>query len=171
MKQLNHVAPETSQTNKQQGFFFGNGSIKYHLIILVVLCAAIYFFRLGSLPFLGPDEPRYAQVAREMFESGDWITPRLAGLHWFEKPALLYWISATGYTIFGVSEFAARFGVALMASLAVLILYVFGRSVSSARYGYLSAATLATSGLWIGFGQAATFDMPLAVSITIALAS
>ena len=45
----------------------------------------IFFYGLGRLPFLGPDEPRYAQVAREMVQTGDWITPRLAGIHWFEN--------------------------------------------------------------------------------------
>ncbi len=140
-------------------------------IALVVLCAVVFFYGLGWLPFIGPDEPRYAQVAREMFASGDWVTPRLAGIHWFEKPALTYWLSGIGYWLFGENELGARFVVAVVASLGVLLLYVFGRRVRSARYGYLSAAALATCGMWPGFARGATFDLPLAVVMTLALIS
>ncbi|MBI1761860.1 MAG: glycosyltransferase family 39 protein [Acidobacteria bacterium] len=146
-----------------------NSPTRFYLPALAVLCALAYFYGLGSLPFLGPDEPRYAQVAREMYASGDWITPRLAGIHWFEKPALTYWLAALGYTLFGVSEFAARAGVALLASAGAFLLYWFGRRVHSAQFGYLSAAALATCGLWIGFARGATFDLPLSVCLEAAL--
>jgi len=136
-----------------------------------VLCGIVFFYGLGSLPFIGPDEPRYAEVAREMYRSGDWITPRLGGIHWFEKPALTYWLSAIGYKLFGESEFAARFGIAIFASLGVLLVYVFGQRIRSARYGYLSAAVLATCGLWPGFARGATFDLPLSVAMELALLS
>jgi 4-amino-4-deoxy-L-arabinose transferase-like glycosyltransferase len=144
-------------------------SVRFHLPALAALCALVFFYGLGSLPFLGPDEPRYAQVAREMYDSGDWITPRLAGIHWFEKPALTYWLAALGYTLFGVSEFAARVGIALLSSAGVFLLYVFGRRLHSAQFGYLSAAALATCGLWIGFARGATFDLPLSVCLEAAL--
>jgi 4-amino-4-deoxy-L-arabinose transferase-like glycosyltransferase len=171
MKQLRHAAPTAAEIDARRDPLAALDATKYHLLALALLCAAVYFYRLGALPFLGPDEPRYSQVAREMYESGDWVTPRLAGLHWFEKPALTYWLAAAGYALFGVSEFAARFGVALAATFGVLLVYFFGRQAVSPRYGYLSAAALATSGLWVGFGQAATFDMPLAVSMELALVS
>lgn len=129
----------------------------------------VFFYGLGRLPLIGPDEPRYAQVAREMVQTGDWITPRLAGIHWFEKPALTYWLAALGYKLFGVSEFAARCGVALLASGGVLLLYWFGWRVHSARFGYLSAAALITCGLWPGFARGVTFDLPLSVSLELAL--
>jgi 4-amino-4-deoxy-L-arabinose transferase-like glycosyltransferase len=145
---------------KQQGYF---------LIALALLCAALLFYGLGRLPLIGPDEPRYAEVAREMFVSGDWITPRLGGIHWFEKPALTYWLAAAGYALFGVSEWATRFLIALVACASALLLYFFGRRVWSARYGYLSAAALLSGGIWLGFGRAATFDTPLAATMTLAL--
>jgi 4-amino-4-deoxy-L-arabinose transferase-like glycosyltransferase len=144
--------------------------LKY-VIALVVLCAVVNFFGLGRLPLLGPDEPRYAEVAREMYEDRDWITPRLGGIDWFEKPALTYWISTAGYTLFGVSEFSARFGVALLASIGVLLLYFFGKRVRSARFGYLSASTLVTCGMWPGFSRAVTFDLTLSVALELALLS
>lgn len=144
---------------------------RYFLPALVVLCAVVFFYGLGSLPFIGPDEPRYAEVAREMHRSGDWITPRLGGIKWFEKPALTYWLSAIGYKLFGETEFAARFGIAIVASIGVLLLYFFGKRIRSARFGYLSAAALATCGLWPGFARGATFDLPLSVAMGLALFS
>jgi 4-amino-4-deoxy-L-arabinose transferase-like glycosyltransferase len=144
---------------------------RYYPIALVVLCAVVFFYGLGRAPFLGPDEPRYAEVAREMYQTGDWITPRLGGIKWFEKPALTYWLSSAGYALFGENEFAARFGVSLVAAFGVLALYFFGRRAHSARLGYLSAAAVATCGLWPGFARGATFDLPLTVAIEIALFS
>ncbi len=74
----------------------------YIWIALFVLTIFVYFFGL-TIPLLGPDEPRYAQVAREMLARGDWITPTLGGFNWFEKPALLYWLQIVSYKLFGVS--------------------------------------------------------------------
>lgn len=142
---------------------------RYYLIGLAVLSAGLLFYGLGRAPLLGPDEPRYAEVAREMYESGDWITPRLGGIHWFEKPALLYWMVAASYEALGVSELSTRLTPALVASFGAWLLYFFGRRWRSSRFGYLSAATLLSSGLWIGFGRAATFDTPLSVALELAL--
>ena len=137
----------------------------------MALCAGIFFYGLGSLPLIGPDEPRYAQVAREMFTSGDWITTRLGGINWFEKPALTYWLSAAGYALFGENEFGARFFIAVFAAVGVLLVYWFGKRVRSARFGFLSAAVLATCGMWPGFARVATFDLTLSVALTLALTS
>jgi len=107
--------------------------------------------------------------ARGMVETGDWLVPRYQGEPFFDKPALTYWLSAIGYMLFGESEFAARFGVAVFASAGVLLVYFFGKQLRSARFGYLSAAALATCGLWPGFARGATFDLPLAVAMELAL--
>ena len=106
-------------------------------VILFLVTIFIYFFGL-NIPLLGPDEPRYAQVAREMFERGDWITPTLGGVNWFEKPALLYWLQIVSYNIFGVSEFSARFGSAIFGLLTVLSLWIFGRSFAIVRWMLMS---------------------------------
>lgn len=155
-----------AQILKADASDFKHGSC---LLALAVLCLASFFFRLGYLPMIGPDEPRYTEIAREMFERGDWITPQLAGMHWFEKPALTYWLVAAGFQILGVSERSARIPIALFSSFGVFLLFWFGRRLRSARFGYLSAMILVSSGIWIGFSRAATFDLPLAVSIAIAL--
>jgi len=143
----------------------------FYLIALLFLCAVVFFYGLGRLPFIGPDEPRYAEVAREMYATGDWITPRLGGIKWFEKPALTYWLLAAGYALFGENEFGARFGVAAVSTFGALLLYFFGRRAHSARFGYLSAAALVTCGLWPGFARGVTCDLPLTVAIEVALLS
>jgi 4-amino-4-deoxy-L-arabinose transferase-like glycosyltransferase len=143
----------------------------FYLIALLFLCAVVFFYGLGRLPFIGPDEPRYAEVAREMYVTGDWITPRLGGINWFEKPALTYWILAAGYTVFGANEFGARFAVAMVATFGALLLYFFGRRARSPRFGYLSAAALVTCGLWPGFARGVTCDLTLTVAIEIGLLS
>jgi 4-amino-4-deoxy-L-arabinose transferase-like glycosyltransferase len=143
----------------------------YYLIALLFLCAVFFFYGLGRLPFIGPDEPRYAEVAREMYLTGDWITPKLGGIKWFEKPALTYWLQAVGFAVFGENEFGARFGIALVATFGALLLYFFGRRARSPRFGYLSATALVTCGLWPGFARAVTCDLALTVAIEIALLS
>jgi 4-amino-4-deoxy-L-arabinose transferase-like glycosyltransferase len=96
-------------------------------IIFAIIIVAVYFFGL-TIPLVGPDEPRYAQIAREMFERGDWITPKLGGFDWFEKPVLLYWLQIIAYKLFGVNEFAARFGSAIFGLGTIVCLWLLGRN-------------------------------------------
>jgi len=145
---------------------------------LVVLAAAglVYFFHLGSFPLLGPDEPRYAQVAREMFERADPVTPTLGGLPWFEKPALLYWLMMAGYALFGVGEFAARAGSALSGLATVAFV---GWAAARAEHesgmrlrglGLACATVTASCAGLVVFSHAATFDVVLTATVTAALA-
>ena len=115
--------PEYTKTKNQKPKT--KNQITWLLFALVIV--AVYFFAL-DLPLLGPDEPRYAQVAREMFERNDWVTPTLGGANWFEKPALLYWLQIAAYKLFGVSEFAARFGSALFGLGTIFSLWILGRN-------------------------------------------
>jgi 4-amino-4-deoxy-L-arabinose transferase-like glycosyltransferase len=143
----------------------------YALAGLIALGGITFFFGLGKLALVGPDEPRYAEVAREMFASGDYISPRLAGCLWFEKPALLYWMAASAYHVFGVNEFAARFPSALAALGAVIfVYYALSRAVSHSM-GLVSSVALATSGLFIGYARSATTDMVMASAMSIAFLS
>src|SRR5687767_10480412 len=104
--------------------------------LLFAGAALVVFFAGLTMPLVGPDEPRYAQVAREMFERGDWITPTLGGFNWFEKPALLYWLQIASFNLFGVSEFAARFGSALFGVGTVVALWTLGRNIGSRTNDY-----------------------------------
>jgi len=80
------------------------------LLILLLVSGTLFFFRLGSPGLFDADEPAYAQAAREMLEGGDWVTPHFNGRPRFDKPILFYWLISLSYRLFGVTEFAVRFG-------------------------------------------------------------
>jgi 4-amino-4-deoxy-L-arabinose transferase-like glycosyltransferase len=142
---------------------------RYTVALLVALCALTFVFGIGRVALLGPDEPRYAEVAREMLATGDYISTRLCGCLWFEKPALLYWMSAAAYHLFGVTEFAARLPSALSAIVAVLFLYATLRKRVSQAVAAAASLVLATSGIFIGYARIVVPDMALASSMTVAL--
>ena len=96
-------------------------------LVLAGFCGFLFFFGLAYFGLVGADEPRYAQVAREMLARHDWITPTLGGKPWLEKPALYYWQAMLAYRIFGVSDWAARLPSALDATLMVVAVYLFLR--------------------------------------------
>jgi 4-amino-4-deoxy-L-arabinose transferase-like glycosyltransferase len=162
-------------------------------LLFFLAAIAFYFYGLGRFPFLGPDEPRYAQVAREMFMRGDLITPTLGGHTWFEKPVLLYWMMEASFGAFGVSEWAARFGPACSGLLSLLLVYwtslrveragrveqssvekqARGETSGKGQTGSLGLAcgiALATSGGMIVFSRGASFDIVLTAAVTASLA-
>jgi 4-amino-4-deoxy-L-arabinose transferase-like glycosyltransferase len=149
-----------------------NAKRGYLLLLFVVL--AFYFYGLGHLPLVGPDEPRYAQVAREMFLRGDLITPTLAGHTWFEKPVLLYWLMEASYRLFGVSESSARLGPAFSGVLTVLAVYWLGKRVERVNdqipdFALASALIIATMFGMIVFSRGASFDIVLTMTLTWSL--
>src|SRR2546426_5946787 len=114
-------------------------------VLAAILFYFLFFFHLSATGMLAPDEPRYASVGREMARSGDWVTPRLWGEPWFEKPALLYWMEGAAFRA-GLSEdLAPRLPVALT-SVAFLILFywVLRRELGDPAAGF-ATAILATS--------------------------
>jgi 4-amino-4-deoxy-L-arabinose transferase-like glycosyltransferase len=139
---------------------------------IVLICATLYvcyFSRLGAIGLVGPDEPRYAWIARDMAESGDWITPRLYGEPWFEKPPLFYWGAALSFKLFGVSETTARLPSALCALFATLALaWLAWRFYGAAAARCLLLLLPTTAGM-IGFSHAAATDMPFSGMLTIAM--
>lgn len=161
-------------------------------LLLFFVVAAFYLYGLGQLPLLGPDEPRYAQIGREMFMRGDLITPTLGGHPWFEKPALLYWMMIASYKLFGVSEWSARLPAAIAGLLTVGAVFFVGRSVertyqnptegsvtwdvgadrdaSSAYLGFWSALAAATTPGIVVFARAASFDIIVTMTMAWALA-
>ena len=147
---------------------------KHRLIALIALLAVStvsFFIGLNNVGFIGPDEPRYAEVAREMFATGDYISPRLCGCLWFEKPPLLYWIAAAGYHSMGVGEFAARSASAVCALISILMVFQVVSRVASTGTAFACSIVLGTSLLYIGYARACATDMPLAATVTIALLS
>jgi 4-amino-4-deoxy-L-arabinose transferase-like glycosyltransferase len=137
-------------------------------LLLAGFCGFLFFFGLAYFGLIGADEPRYAQVAREMLARHDWITPTLGGKPWLEKPPLYYWQAMLAYSIFGVSDWAARLPSAADATLMVIAIYLFLKSL---RPGFqLDGALMTASAAGvIGFARAASTDMPLVAMFTIAL--
>jgi 4-amino-4-deoxy-L-arabinose transferase-like glycosyltransferase len=138
-------------------------------ILLFIIVIAFYLYGLGQLTLLGPDEPRYAQVAREMFLNRDLITPTLGGHTWFEKPALLYWLIAASFKVFGVSEWSARLGPAICGVLTILALWCVGREVDRSLGFWSLVVTASCLGL-IVFSRAASFDVVVTMTTTWSLA-
>jgi 4-amino-4-deoxy-L-arabinose transferase-like glycosyltransferase len=124
---------------------------------------------LNSVGLVGPDEPRYADVARAMYTSGDYVTPRLFGSPWFEKPPLYYWLAAASFHL-GISEFSARFPSALFALLFLGIWHWFSDREYGEGVAGWSCLIMATSLGWIGFARAASMDMLLTTTLSAALA-
>ncbi|MFY9560770.1 MAG: glycosyltransferase family 39 protein [Terriglobales bacterium] len=145
-----------------------NTRTRTEVLLLVAFCGFLFFYGLGAFGLLGADEPRYAQVAREMLDRHDWITPTLQGKPWLEKPALYYWQAMLAYSVFGISDRAARMPAAVDAALMIAAIYLFLRRFRSGSEtdGALIAAGCAGM---IGFARGASTDMPLAAMFTIAL--
>jgi 4-amino-4-deoxy-L-arabinose transferase-like glycosyltransferase len=142
--------------------------IGWAILILATLYVS-YFSHLGAIGFVGPDEPRYAWIARDMAETGDWVTPRLYGKPWFEKPPLFYWGAALCFKLFGVGEAAARLPSAISALLATLALaWLALRLYGAETARWLLLLLPSTIGM-IGFSHAAATDMPFSAMLTIAM--
>jgi 4-amino-4-deoxy-L-arabinose transferase-like glycosyltransferase len=138
------------------------------ILLLAGFCGFLFFFGLSYFGLVGADEPRYAQVAREMLNRHDWITPTLGGKSWLEKPVLYYWQAIVAYRIFGISDWAARLPSAVDATLMVFAVYIFLRRFPPG-FQLDGALIAASSAGVVGFARAASTDMPLAAMFTIAM--
>jgi len=137
-------------------------------LLLAGFCAFLFFYGLNQVGLIGADEPRYAQVAREMLERHDWITPVLGGQPWLEKPPLYYWQAMVAYAVFGVSDWAARLPSALDATLLVLAVYFFLRRFRTGFELDGALITASSAGI-IGYARAASMDMALAAAFTVGM--
>jgi 4-amino-4-deoxy-L-arabinose transferase-like glycosyltransferase len=132
-----------------------------------LVAAALYlvlFFGLTGAGLVGPDEPRYASIGREMARSGDWVTPRLWGDPWFEKPPLLYWMTASAFRLGLGDDLAPRLPVALLSTLFLLLYHGFLRAEFGWRAALFATAILGTSALWVAFSQVAVTDLPMSAT-------
>ncbi len=145
-----------------------NPRTRTDVLLLVAFCGFLFFYGLGAFGLLGADEPRYAQVAREMLDRSDWITPTLQGKPWLEKPVLYYWQAMLSFRVAGVTDQTARLPAAFDAALLIAAIYLFLRRFrpGSELDGALITASCAAV---IGFARAAATDMPLAAAFSIAL--
>ena len=145
--------------------------IGFNILFILFFAGLIIFPHLGTLPLFDPDEPVYAQTAQEMLHFKDFISPRIYGEFWYDKPPMYYWLVAGAFKMFGIGEFAARFPSALLALLGVVVVYLSGRKLFNDRAGLLSALILATSLEYFYLSNAAVTDMTLTFFMTAALLS
>ncbi|HEY9712154.1 MAG TPA: glycosyltransferase family 39 protein, partial [Chroococcales cyanobacterium] len=159
------LEPESeSETNQSKHCF----NLKSALIGLaaIFLCGSVLFFSdLGSFPLFNPDEALYAEPAREMLVTGQYITTLLNYVVRYTKPPLVIWIMALSYKIFGVNEFAARCFGAGCGVFLIAATYLFCLRHASKRIAIIAALVLATSPLYIGTGREAITDMPLSLFV------
>ena len=138
------------------------------ILLLAGFCAFLFFYGLGQFGLTGADEPRYAQVAREMLDRHDWITPTLGGQPWLEKPPLYYWQAMLAYSVLGVSDVAARVPSGIDATLLVVAVYLFFRKFRPGSEVDAALITASCAGI-VGFARAASTDMPLAATFSIGM--
>jgi 4-amino-4-deoxy-L-arabinose transferase-like glycosyltransferase len=138
------------------------------LLICAIFAAALYLPALGRPALWEPDEGRYAEIAREMLLTRDWVTPRDDWVRYFEKPPLVYWTEAAAMSVLGPRELAVRLPAALSSVGEVVVTAALGEAMFGQTAGLAAAAVLALSPLVFGFARFATLDPTLALFITAA---
>ena len=141
------------------------------ILILLLIYALLWFGTLNYRHLIPSDEGRYAEMAREMIVTGDWITPRYNGYKYFEKPPLQIWATAVTFQMFGLGEWQARLWSALTGFLTILMIGFTGMKIFNSRVGWLSALVLASSPMWIISGHFNSLDMALSAFLVAALCS
>ncbi|HEX8740238.1 MAG TPA: phospholipid carrier-dependent glycosyltransferase [Casimicrobiaceae bacterium] len=136
---------------------------------LAIVMALVWFANLGERQLQHPDEGRYAEIAREMTVTGDWVTPRLDGIKYFEKPPLQYWLTAATFDAFGVSDASARLSTAIAGLLTVLAVGATGAMIATPSAGLLAGAVLASSVWHFGIAHILTLDAMLSFWLAVAL--
>ena len=116
------------------------------ILLLLGFCFIIYFVNLGRWDLWNPDEPRYAEVAKEMVKGGDWVLMHYNGADYGNKPPLFFWLIAlSSYLWQGFTSFSVRLPSALFGTLTVLLTFLLGKDLYASRTGFLSGLILATS--------------------------
>lgn len=138
--------------------------------ILLVCLSVAWFGPLGERKLIKTDEGRYAEIAREMADSGDWVTPRLNGIKYFEKPPLQYWVTAAAFRAFGEHDWAARLWPAVTSFFGILLAWLAARRLFGVEAGWLAAAALASSLFFLVIGHFNTLDMGLCFFLQLSLA-
>jgi 4-amino-4-deoxy-L-arabinose transferase-like glycosyltransferase len=141
------------------------------LSLAIVTAATVFLPFLGAPTIIDSSEGYYCEGAREMFESGDFVTPHLNYKPWFEKPILTYWLIAGSYGLLGVNEFSARLPAALCGILLVAFVYIFSRRFAGRRAALLSALVLLSTPLFAVVGHLSLTDMPFTFCVSVALGS
>lgn len=140
--------------------------------MLLILCYFLFFYKMGNYPLIDVDETRYVAIAKDMLHFKDWLTLKLNGEFFFEKPPLYFWLENLSFLAFGkVNEVAARMPVALCSAFAVLMTYFTGKKIISRKFGFISALILATSFEFLVLSRIAILDMFLATFVLASVLS
>ncbi len=145
--------------------------LRYQVLLLLAIGGALCFIGLGRLPLTEPDEGRNAEVAREMLVQHDWITPHYDTLPYLDKPAFFFWLVASSFKAFGISEWAARLPSALAALFTMLVACLLARSMFGDTCALRAAVVFATCPLVIVFARLVIFDMTLTLLLTVTMAA
>lgn len=146
----------------------GQHRTKSHWLVLLLVPGVLLYPAMSFLLF-EPDEGRYAQIACEMLQSGDWIVPTLQGRPYLDKPPLVYWLIVANYWLFGISEWSARLVPALSVHATILLTYFFGRRLLGNRPALLGALVLTLTPGFMGMGRLLLLDGVLAFWVTLSL--
>lgn len=141
------------------------------ILLLVIIYGLLWFGTLNYRHLIPSDEGRYAEIAREMLVTGDWVTPRYNGYKYFEKPPLQAWATAAAFQAFGIGDWQARLWTALTGFLTILLVGFTGARIYNARAGWLAAVVLASSPMWVISGHFNSLDMGLSAFLVAALCS
>jgi 4-amino-4-deoxy-L-arabinose transferase-like glycosyltransferase len=139
------------------------------LLAFWLLLALLWFLPLNSPHLFEPDEGRYAEIPREMVTSGDWVTPRLNDIKYFEKPALQYWMTSAAFKYFGQHAWTVRLWPALSGFLGLWLTWVLARRIYDERAALLAVMVQASALLYIAMARIATLDMGLSFSLQLAM--
>ena len=140
-------------------------------LLILLFVPALLLYPCLSFPLFEPDESRYAEIPREMLQHGDWITPRLQGEPYLEKPPLLYWITAVSFQLFGVHDWAARLPPALAVHGTILVLYFLGRRGFGEAAAFRGALMLSLAPGFVSIGRLLIIDGVLTFCTTLALSA
>jgi 4-amino-4-deoxy-L-arabinose transferase-like glycosyltransferase len=140
-----------------------------HIFLLVLIVAFALLWKLGAGSLAAWDEAIYAQVSKEIVQSGDWLTLRWEYQPWFEKPPLFLWITALFYRLSGVNEFWARVPSALSGIALIGVTYLIARDTYGKRVGFLAAVILLTCYHFLSFSRFGTMDVMLTVFTYLAV--
>lgn len=143
--------------------------MKQGFLTVTFITIFIIFFNLGGIPLLDPDEPVYAETPKEMFIFNDFVSPRIYGEFWYDKPPMYYWLVAIAYKLFGINEFSARFPSALLGVGCIWAVYFFVRRLVSKEAAVISSLVLATSVEFFYLAKAAVTDITLCLCLTVSL--
>jgi len=139
------------------------------ILSLALVYVLVWLIMLGTRTLVPTDEGRYAEMGREMLATGDWITTRLNGIKYFEKPPLQTWMNALTFRMFGLGEWQARLWTGLCGLAGIAMVALTGRKLFGPRAGFLSALVLSSSFYWVALGHINTLDMGLSCMMTLAL--